>query len=78
MNAGDKVHVTYIEALVLELKKGNDLAVARTDEASGKGRRRERNRTASLAVASPPSPMSSLSTAKRRLSRCEDRNSLWT
>jgi len=37
MNAGDKVHVTYIEALVLELKKGNDLAVARTDEASGKG-----------------------------------------
>ncbi len=37
MNVGDKVHATYIEALVLELKKGNDLAVTRTDEASGKG-----------------------------------------
>ncbi len=37
MNAGDKVHARYIEALVLELKKGSDLAVTRTDEASAKG-----------------------------------------
>ena len=37
MNVGDKVHVRYNEALVLELKKGNDLAVTRTDEASAKG-----------------------------------------
>jgi hypothetical protein len=37
INVGDNVHARYIEALVLELKKGNDLAVARTDEASAKG-----------------------------------------
>ena len=37
MNVGDKVHARYSEALVLELKKGNDLAVARTDESSAKG-----------------------------------------
>jgi len=37
MNVGDKVHARYSEALVLELKKGNDLAVTRTDEASAKG-----------------------------------------
>jgi uncharacterized membrane protein len=37
MNVGDQVHARYIEALVLELKKGNDLAVTRTDEASAKG-----------------------------------------
>jgi hypothetical protein len=37
MNVGDKVHARYIEALVLELKKGNDLAVTRTEEASAQG-----------------------------------------
>ncbi len=37
MNVGDQVHARYTEALVLELKKGNDLAVTRTDEASAKG-----------------------------------------
>jgi len=37
MNVGDKVHARYVEALVLELKKGNDLAVARTEQASGQG-----------------------------------------
>jgi Cu/Ag efflux protein CusF len=37
MDVGDQVHARYIEALVLELKKGNDLAVTRTDEASAKG-----------------------------------------
>jgi Cu/Ag efflux protein CusF len=37
ISVGDNVHARYIEALVLELKKGNDLAVARTDEASAKG-----------------------------------------
>jgi hypothetical protein len=37
MNVGDKVHARYIEALVLELKKGNDLAVTRTEEASAAG-----------------------------------------
>ena len=37
MNVGDKVHARYIEALVLELKKGNDMAVTRTDEASAQG-----------------------------------------
>ena len=34
LNVGDKVHARYNEALVLELKKGNDLAVTRTDEKS--------------------------------------------
>ena len=37
MNVGDKVHARYIEALVLELKKGNDLAVTRTEAASAMG-----------------------------------------
>jgi hypothetical protein len=37
MNVGDKVHARYIEALVLELKKGSDLAVTRTEEASAMG-----------------------------------------
>ena len=37
MNVGDKVHARYIEALVLELKKGNDLAVTRTEAASATG-----------------------------------------
>ena len=37
MNVGDKVHARYIEALVLELKKGSDLAVTRTEEATAKG-----------------------------------------
>jgi len=37
LNVGDKVHARYNEALVLELKKGNDLAVTRTDEKSAVG-----------------------------------------
>jgi hypothetical protein len=37
MSVGDKVHARYVEALVLELKKGNDLAVTRTEEASAQG-----------------------------------------
>jgi Cu/Ag efflux protein CusF len=37
MKVGDLVHVKYTEALVLELKKGNDLAVTRTDEAGAMG-----------------------------------------
>ena len=37
MNVGDKVHARYNEALVLELKKGNDLAVTRTEEAGAMG-----------------------------------------
>jgi Cu/Ag efflux protein CusF len=37
INVGDNVHARYIEALVLELKKGNDLAVTRTEEAGAKG-----------------------------------------
>ena len=37
MNVGDQVHARYSEALVLELKKGNDLAVTRTEESSAKG-----------------------------------------
>jgi len=37
MNVGDKVHARYDEALVLELKKGNDLAVTRTEEKSAVG-----------------------------------------
>ena len=37
MNVGDQVHARYTEALVIELKKGNDLAVTRTEEASAKG-----------------------------------------
>ncbi len=37
INVGDKVHARYIEALVLELKKGSEMAVTRTDEASAQG-----------------------------------------
>ena len=37
MNVGDQVHARYVEALVLELKKGNDLAVTRTEQASSQG-----------------------------------------
>ena len=37
MSVGDKVHARYHEALVLELKKGNDLAVTRTEEKSAVG-----------------------------------------
>jgi hypothetical protein len=37
MNVGDKVHARYVEALVLELKKGNDLAVTRTEETGAMG-----------------------------------------
>ena len=37
MNVGDKVHARYVEALVLELKKGTDMAVTRTDESTGAG-----------------------------------------
>ncbi len=37
MNVGDKVHARYIEALVLELKKGRNLAVTRTEEESAMG-----------------------------------------
>ena len=37
INVGDKVHARYVEALVLELKKGNDLAVTRTEEKSAMG-----------------------------------------
>jgi len=37
LNVGDKVHARYNEALVLELKKGNDMAVTRTDEKSAVG-----------------------------------------
>ncbi len=37
INVGDKVHARYIEALVLELKHGADLAVTRTDEKSAQG-----------------------------------------
>jgi len=37
INVGDKVHARYIEALVLELKKGNDLAVTRTEEKGAMG-----------------------------------------
>jgi len=37
INVGDKVHARYVDALVLELKHGNDLAVTRTDESSAKG-----------------------------------------
>lgn len=37
MNVGDKVHARYVEALVLELKKGNNLTVSRTEEATSSG-----------------------------------------
>ena len=37
MNVGDKVHARYIEALVLELKKGGGLPVTRTEEAGAMG-----------------------------------------
>ena len=37
MNVGDTVHARYIEALVLELKRGSDLAVTRTEEVSASG-----------------------------------------
>src|SRR5208283_183462 len=37
MNVGDKVHARYIEALVLELKKGGGLEVTRTEETSAMG-----------------------------------------
>ena len=37
INVGDKVHARYIEALVLELKHGSDLAVTRTDESGAQG-----------------------------------------
>ncbi len=37
MNVGDTVHARYIEALVLELKRGSDLAITRTEEASAAG-----------------------------------------
>jgi hypothetical protein len=37
MNVGDKVHAQYVEAIVLELRKGSDLAVTRTEEASSTG-----------------------------------------
>ena len=37
LNVGDKVRAKYNEALVLELKKGNDMAVARTEEKSAVG-----------------------------------------
>ncbi len=37
MNVGDKVHARYIEALVLELKKGSDMVVSRTDATSAQG-----------------------------------------
>ncbi len=37
LNVGDKVHTRYNEALVLELKKGNDLAVTRTEEKGAVG-----------------------------------------
>ncbi len=37
ISVGDKVHARYIEALVLELKHGADLAVTRTDEKSAQG-----------------------------------------
>ena len=76
MKVGDTVHARYVEALVLELKKGSDLAVTRTEETTASGAKPGHSRTASLAVASPSLPMSSPSTAKRRLSRCRDRNSV--
>ncbi len=37
IDVGDKVHARYIEALVLELKKGSEMAVTRTDEMSAQG-----------------------------------------
>ena len=37
LNVGDKVHTRYNEALVLELKKGADMAVTRTEEKSAVG-----------------------------------------
>ncbi len=37
INVGDKVHAQYVEAIVLELRKGSDLAVTRTEEASSSG-----------------------------------------
>ncbi len=37
MDVGDRVHARYIEALVLELKKGSDLTVTRTEEKSAQG-----------------------------------------
>jgi Cu/Ag efflux protein CusF len=37
LKVGDQVHAKYDEALVLELKKGNDLAVARTEESGAMG-----------------------------------------
>ncbi len=37
MNVGDKVHARYVEALVLELKKGTDMAVSRTEESTASG-----------------------------------------
>ena len=37
MNIGDTVHARYVEALVLELKKGSDLAVTRTEETTAMG-----------------------------------------
>ena len=37
LNVGDKVHARYNEALVLELKKGNDMAVTRTEEKGAVG-----------------------------------------
>jgi hypothetical protein len=35
LKVGDQVTVQYVEALVLELKKGSDLVVSRTDEVVG-------------------------------------------
>ena len=69
INVGDKVHARYIEALVLELKHGADLAVTRTDEKSAQGAAPGARRMASPAVASPSWPTSSPSTAKHRLLR---------
>jgi Cu/Ag efflux protein CusF len=37
MKVGDTVHARYVEALVLELKKGSDLAVTRTEETTALG-----------------------------------------
>ena len=37
MKVGDTVHARYVEALVLELKKGSDLAVTRTEETTASG-----------------------------------------
>ncbi len=37
MKVGDQVHVKYVEALTLELKKGGGKAVARTDQGAAAG-----------------------------------------